>query len=233
MKKKTLVTILCVCLLVTASVMATLAWLTDRDSVANTFTVGDIQIKLDETVVNTDGKPVDEDGNLLKPGQTPIREPEGNEYHLVPGMEYTKDPMITVKKGSEESYVRMMVNINCMKVLDAIFAPSGADLKSIFNGYDPKVWIYDGETRNDETNTVTYEFRYYKTVKPEKDAAVALEPLFKSITVPGEMTKEQLATIEDLEIVVEGHAIQKAAFENANAAWAAFEKQWEADHPTN
>lgn len=226
MKKKTLMTILCICLIVTASVMATLAYLTDRDSVTNTFTVGDVQIKLDETVVNTNGEPVDKEGNPLKPGQTPIREEEGNEYHLIPGQTYVKDPMITVKKGSEESYVRMMVTINCIKELDAIFAPDGAKLISIFNGYKENIWVYETETRNAADNTITYEFRYAKPVKAGKDSAVVMEPLFESITVPGQLTKEQLKTIEDLEIVVEGHAIQTATFADEDAAWAAFEKQW-------
>jgi len=38
------------------------------------------------------------------------------------------------------------------------------------------------------------------------------------------MTGEQLATIADLEITVEAHAIQAAGFADADEAWAAFSK---------
>ena len=56
---KTLIVILAVVAVVVASVLGTLAYLTDRSSVENTFTVGNVDIKLDEAVIDEDGNPVD------------------------------------------------------------------------------------------------------------------------------------------------------------------------------
>lgn len=210
---KVLVVVLCAILLVVGSVMGTLAYLTDRQAVVNTFTVGDVDIKVDETPVTPDGEPI--------PGEDRVEE---NEYHLIPGQSYTKDPTMTVVKGSEESYVRMMVTINCISELRAIF---GADFlpHEFIEGKDSNIWVYESTVENGD-NTVTYEFRYHTTVDAfEATEDVVLEPLFTKINVPGEITGEQLATIADLEIRVEGHAIQTLSFDNADDAWAAFDAQ--------
>lgn len=57
-KSKALLLTLCAVLLVAASVMGTMAYLTSTDKVENTFTVGNVKITLDEAKVNTDGTPV-------------------------------------------------------------------------------------------------------------------------------------------------------------------------------
>lgn len=210
----------CVLLLVTASVLGTLAYLTDRDAVVNTFTVGQVDIMLDEAKVNPDGKIIDNDLDGLADERTN----EGNAYHLLPGSTYVKDPTVAVKAGSADAYVRVLVTINELADLDAIFASEGADLVSIFNGYDAATWIYAGETK--ENDTITYEFRYFETVSAS-DATedVVLDALFDSFTLPGEINGEELATIRDLKITVVAHAIQAAGFADADAAWAAFLEQ--------
>lgn len=70
-------------------------------------------------------------------------------------------------------------------------------------------------------NTRTYEFWYKESVSAA-DGDIALDALFDSITVPGEITNEQLATINDMTITVNSYAIQADGFETADAAWAAF-----------
>ena len=226
MKKKSILTILCVMLIICTSVLGTMAYLTDRDSVVNTFTIGRVDIALDEADVYEDGSLIlDDDGN-------PVERVKGNEYHLIPGQTYIKDPTITVKADSEESYIRMMVTINCLKELDTIFNPEGADLTTIFGGYDAETWIYEGATRDADANTITYEFRYKVTVIGGTEDVV-LEPLFKNFTVPGIVTGEELETLRTLTITVKGHAIQAAGFA-ANAetgetaedvAWNNFDQQ--------
>ena len=47
-KSKALLLTLCAVLLVAASVMGTMAYLTSTDKVENTFTVGNVKITLDE-----------------------------------------------------------------------------------------------------------------------------------------------------------------------------------------
>lgn len=211
MKKfKALLVVACALLLVAASVFGTMAYLTSTDTVTNTFTVGKVNIKLDEAKVDADGKPV-----------TPAERVKENSYKLLPGHTYTKDPMVTVLSGSESSYVKMTVTFSKANELDAIFAPTGADLTSIFKGYDPANWIAKGNTKDTTANTRTYEF-WYKEAVGAPDGNVALDALFDSITVPGEITKEQLATIEGMTITVNAYAIQADGFANANAAWETF-----------
>ena len=208
---KPLVLALCAILLVVGTILGTVAYLQDTASVVNTFTVGNVHLKLDEAVVDEKGEP------------TGGRTETGNAYHLIPGETYTKDPTVTVLKSSEESYVRMMLTLNCAGELDAIFAPNGAVLTEIFKGYDATKWEYVDVTRGND-NTITYEFRYFETVKPQKDTDLVLDALFDTVTVPNTMTGEQLATIADLKITVEAHAIQATGFANADDAWTAFSK---------
>lgn len=209
-KSKALLLTLCAVLLVAASVMGTMAYLTSTDKVENTFTVGNVKITLDEAKVNTDGTPA-----------APAERVKANEYKLLPGHTYTKDPMVTVLNGSEASYIKMTVTFSKASALDAIFAPTGANLISIFNGYDSANWIYKDNTKDANADTRTYEFWYKETVgAPTAD--VALDALFDSITVPGTITNEQLATIEGMTITVNAYAIQADGFANADAAWAAY-----------
>lgn len=210
-RSKPLVLALCAVLLVVGTILGTVAYLQDTASVVNTFTVGNVHLKLDEAVVDEKGEP------------TGGRTETGNAYHLLPGETYTKDPTVTVLKGSEESYVRMMLTLNCASELDAIFAPNGAVLTEIFKGYDATKWTYVDVTRGND-NTITYEFRYFETVEAEDNADLVLDALFDTVTVPNTMTGDQLATIADLEITVEAHAIQATGFANADEAWVAFSK---------
>lgn len=208
--KKAMLMTLCAIILVVATVFGTMAYLTSDDEVVNTFTVGKVEIKLDEAKANTDGSLV-EGADRVK----------ANSYKLLPGHTYNKDPMVTLLAGSEESYVKMTVTFSKAKELDAIFAPSGADLTSIFNGYDSANWIAKGNTKDADANTRTYEF-WYKEAVGAPEADVALDALFDSITVPGSITKEQLDTIKGMTITVNAYAIQADGFANADEAWEAF-----------
>ena len=211
--KKTIAIVALVVLVAVASVLGTLAYLTSTDTVKNTFTVGKVNITLDEAEVDMNGVAV-----------TPAKRVKKNEYKLMPGHTYTKDPMVTVLAGSEPSYIKMTVTFSKANELDAIFAPTGADLTSIFKGYDSANWIAKGNTKDAAANTRTYEFWYKETVDAP-DSDVPLDALFDSITVPGTITNEQLATIEGMTITVNAYAIQADGFANAEAAWAAFDEQ--------
>ncbi len=97
--KKILVLLLCAVLLVGASIAGTVAYLTDTDNVVtNTFTVGEIEITLDEAKVNKYGE-VDGNSRVIE-----------NSYLLVPGCEYVKDPTVHVKNTSEDCYIFVTVD---------------------------------------------------------------------------------------------------------------------------
>ena len=209
-KSKALLLTLCAVLLVTASVLGTMAYLTSNDEVVNTFSVGSVAIKLDEAKANPDG--------TLVEGADRVK---ANSYKLLPGHTYNKDPMVTVLKGSESSYIKMTVTFTKAAQLDEIFAPNGADMTRIFNGYDRTNWIAKGNTENAADNTRTYEF-WYKEAVAAPDADVALDALFDSITVPGSITNDQLKAIEGMTITVNAYAIQADGFTNAAEAWEKF-----------
>lgn len=96
--KKVFMTVLCAAALVVASVLGTMAFLTSKDKVNNTFTVGNVAITLDEAKVTDAGNPV-EGADRVK----------ANIYKLIPGHEYTKDPTVHVTANSEDSWVFIKV----------------------------------------------------------------------------------------------------------------------------
>ena len=113
-KTKALLMSLCAVLLVAASVLGTMAYLTDSKDVKNTFTVGNVAIKLDEAKV-------DDMGNLVKNQDgTLVNRVTENDYKLLPGHTYVKDPTVTVLKPSVASYVRMKVTFNKASALIAM-----------------------------------------------------------------------------------------------------------------
>lgn len=92
-------------LLLGCGIGGTLAWLMDSTStVTNTFTVGNIDITLDEARVDQDGNFLDKDKNVVNT----LAEAErvtNNQYQAIPGKTYSKDPTLTVKKGNEKCYL--------------------------------------------------------------------------------------------------------------------------------
>ncbi len=97
-KTKALALALCAVLLVVTTVFVTMAFLTSKDSVTNTFTVGKVTITLDEAKVDEYGKAADSKDRVKE-----------NKYKLIPGHTYTKDPTIHVADGSEECWLFVKV----------------------------------------------------------------------------------------------------------------------------
>lgn len=239
-RSKALLLTLCAVLLVAASVLGTVAFLTSTASVENTFTVGSVKIRLDEAKVTEDGKPVE--------GAARVTE---NSYKLMPGHTYTKDPTVTVEKGSESSYVRMKVTFNnasdiialCTDPEYADDGPTGVEnafplirmVKFVeanaakWDGIIPDNMVDTEDMLADEkyfaydkaTDTLTYCFYYTGTVAAP-DADIKLATLFDSITVPEWVTGDQLAALDNFKISIVAEAIQADGFANADAAWAAF-----------
>lgn len=235
--KKTLIMMLCSLLVISSAAMGSVAYLTyTTDELINEFTVGDVTLKLDETLVDKYGDPVDEAGNAIAPGGEFVRTTQGNKYHLLPGESYVKDPTVTIDKNSEDSYVRLLVTVTKAKELDALCkAMTKADPgkyplglpQDHAGGFNTAAWIYETESVDSVANTVTYEFRYYDMAKKTDIVTpngedVVLPPLFESITVPNGITGADLKTIKDFEIKVVANAIQAHGFANADEAWAAF-----------
>lgn len=227
MKKTTKALLLTACalVLVIGSVFGTLAYLTSQDSVKNTFTVGNVAITLDEADVK-------EDGTYEEDHDTRV---DANEYHLLPGHTYIKDPTVTVEADSEDAYVRMIVTVKSINQLKAALPNDGATakyygtdgtflLQMLCGGWDASTWLFESYTKNDDGTEGYYEFRY-KDIVEKSENATKLDDLFETITVPGEIDNVHLAYLNGVEIVVNAHAIQADGFEDADAAWAAFGEQ--------
>lgn len=238
-KSKALLLTLCAVLLIAASVLGTMAYLTSSAEVKNTFTVGKVEIKLDEAKVTADGIPVE--------GAARVTE---NSYKLMPGNTYTKDPTVTVKAGSEASYVRMKVTFNNAKKIIALctdpeFADEVTGAENAFplirmvnfveanaakwDGIIPDNMVETGEMLADAkyfaydktADTLTYIFYYRETVTAPT-ADVVLPVLFDSIKVPEWVTGEQLAELNNFQITVIAEAIQAGSFADADDAWSHF-----------
>ncbi|MBQ4067245.1 MAG: hypothetical protein IJD22_06335 [Clostridia bacterium] len=205
---------MCAVALVVCSILGTLAYLQANSNVAkNTFTVGNVALSLDEAKVDLYG---------VKDGD--IRTATGNEYKLIAGHTYVKDPTVTVAADSEASYVRMIVKISDIADLKAACGvDANADFlpQNFVQGWDDSVWTSTREIKV-ENNVATYEFRYYTTVSTVDSAALELPALFETFTMPNDATNAQIAALDDMEITVEAHAIQADGFADAAAAWAAF-----------
>lgn len=210
--KKTISIVALVVLVAAVSVLGTLAYLTSEDIVENTFTVGKVAIKLDEMKVTDDGNPV-----------VPAERVKKNDYKLLPGLTYSKDPTVTVLKGSELSYVKLVVTVSKASESDKVLKACETPLSKVIEGYDATTWILKSNTEDKEANTRTYEF-WYKEAVDASAADVKLDALFDRIVVPGNITNDQLLTIDGLKIDVVAYAIQADGFEDAAAAWAAFAK---------
>ena len=221
MKKKTLLIIASMILIATISVMGTLAWLTDTDTAVNTFTIGQVDILLDEA-------DVDENGKLILDGErNPIDRVKENEYHLIPGQTYIKDPTVTVQADSEPSYVRMILTVHNASTVQAILDKYKlGDFSALIGGWDKDIWLYHGFTEDIEVGSISFEFRYMETVDADVDPVV-LPALFETLIVPSQVSNTELQALYDggFKMVVHGHAIQAAGFASEDAAWAAFDEQ--------
>ena len=123
MKKKIVSLCLCAALLAVAVIGGTLAYFTDvTDEVNNTFTMGNVDITLDEAKVNDAGKVID-----------PTDRVQENIYKkkMVPGYVFDKDPTIHVSTDSEESYLFLDVAFNKYNSLCWVMAADASEDKTI------------------------------------------------------------------------------------------------------
>lgn len=221
-KSKALLLTLCAVLLVAASILGTMAYLTSTDEVKNTFTVGNVAITLDEAKVNPDGtlvKVKDDNGDYV-----PADRVKANSYKLMPGHSYIKDPTVTVKANSEDCYVKMTVTVNNASTLDKLFKAKGINLQSVVTGWSNDNWILKNNTEDKVNDTRTYEFWYKEKVTASATDTV-LDALFDLINVPEAIDNTELASIQNTTITVNAYAIQADGFADAAAAWAAFDAE--------
>ena len=153
----------------------TVAWLVaTTGSVTNTFTYGDINIELDETT--------------------------GTNYKIVPGVDISKDPTVTVKANSEACWLFVKVEETGTFVANKVTYA-----------------IATGWTKGDGTSIPANV--YYREV-----AAVTADTEFgvlkdNKITVSSDLTKTDIPTAAPT-LTFTAYAVQKEGIADAATAWA-------------
>lgn len=183
MKKKIISLCLVAALAVVAIAGTSLAYFTDKDAKTNTFTLGNVDIELNEE-------------NWAAPTAA------------VPDVEYAKDPVVT-NIGENDAWIRVDVTLSDAAAFTAAAEKHNiTDLATIFAGHDEEKWTLAGTpVYDDEANTLTYSY-YYNTVLAVGEST---EALFTSVTIPAEFDNDDMKEIgADFTIDVTAHAIQTA-----------------------
>lgn len=193
--------------LVTASVMGTMAYFTIKtEQVNNTFTVGNVSIKLDEAPVDTNGKETTGDRRT------------SNTYKLYPGSEYDKDPTITVT-GSEDSYLFVKV-VNGISGVEKAASYVNAEGNKATGNIAEQMAAYGWHLVKDETDV------YYYGNDSEMTPVEANEkkPVFKNFAISNDVNGKTLSDLVKTEnssaktlITVKGYAIQSKNIANSGA----------------
>ncbi len=201
----------------------TLAYLTDRDSAANVFTMGNVSIKLNEDF---------QQGVKVLPGQI---------VDKAPYIENT---------GSEEAYVWMEIAVPEEMTGSLVFNlsnnsddenwhnPYYGDWQYLFGGYG------NLPSKNVEINKKNYIVSGYYTKDGKLAAGEKTNPLFTKvklhemidITPEGDMYWVNYGTTKDLKwnintdgspiMYVSAYAVQAAGFADVEEAYAAYNTQW-------
>lgn len=206
MKKKITAIFLCVALVAIAIVGASLAYFTDTKTATNTFTMGDVKIKLDETNVN------DVDGDRVT----------SNTYNTYPGAVVTKDPIVH-NIGANAAYIRATVKVEnwvttckeCYK-FDGTggYANTLVDYlvveKKLGNGWSVEKAMVDANG-----NDVTFVLKYDGKLAAKGETTA----MFQQVQIPAGLENGQtLGTI-----TVKADAIQTDGFDTWDAAFNAFD----------
>lgn len=197
MKKKTVALLLALVMVFGAAIGGTFAYLTSTKSVQNTFTVGSIDITLDEAKVDNMGNPLDAQDNKVTLDKA--ERVTANTYKLIPGHKYTKDPTIHVVKGSEPCYL-------FVKVEDGL-ARIEAD-KTIATQMTEKGWkAVEGATNI-----------FYKEAVVDASEAAVDAIVFDNFTLAKDAAVD---TYKTAQIVITACAVQADGFGTAQLAYAA------------
>lgn len=192
MDKKKLLLFVSVILIGAMSVAGTVAYFTDTDADTNTFTVGQVGLTLDEAPVDENGK--ETTGNRV----------QKNNYKLIPGFAYDKDPTVHIDSDSSNAWI-------FVKVVNEIATIEGDP--TVASQMADKGWtLVSGETD---------VYAYKDIVSAGADILV-----FESFTIKGDgVDGDVLETYKDKTITVIGYAVQADGFGTAAEAWAAYVEQ--------
>lgn len=177
---KLVVAMLAVTLLIGCAIGGTVAWLTAKtEAVVNTFTYGDINITLAETT--------------------------GTNYKIIPGVDITKDPKVTVVGGSEDCWLFVKVeeaNWPTFKETDGTTKKVSYAIANGWTALDGVAGVYYREVKASANNSS------YGILADDK------------ITVSENLTKTEVNSITTQpKLTFTAYAVQKDGIADAATAW--------------
>ena len=212
-KKRFVAILLCVTLVALAAIGATFAYLTDTKSVNNTFTMGNVAIKLDETNVN------DPTGARVT----------SNAYNVYPGAVVKKDPVVH-NTGKNAAYIRATVNVsNWMNLVGAYYP----DFKETFpnDGYKAalnllvgelgKGWSVVGVEAGDTFTIGQFDAKFILKYEGALAAGADTTAMFQSVTIPTGIDNANADSFKEVKVVAQ--AIQADGFDTWEDAFAAYD----------
>lgn len=212
-KKRFVAILLCMTLVALAAIGATFAYLTDTKSVNNTFTMGNVAIKLDETdIKNPNGDRV-----------------TSNEYNVYPGAVVTKDPIVH-NTGKNAAYIRATVNVSNWMNLCAAYYP---DFKETFpnDGYKAALnllvgelgegWSVVGVEAGDTFTIGQFDAKFILKYEGALAAGENTTAMFRTVTIPAGIDNANTDSFSGVTVVAQ--AIQADGFDTWEAAFDAFD----------
>ena len=212
-KKRFVAILLCVTLVALAAIGATFAYLTDTKTVNNTFTMGNVAIKLDETNVN------DPTGDRVT----------SNAYNVYPGAVVTKDPIVH-NTGKNAAYIRATVNVsNWMNLCAAYYPDFGIHFPEA--GYEKslerlvgqlgKGWSVVGVTIGDTFTDGAFGAKFILKYDGKLAAGADTTAMFQKVTIPAGIDNANTDSFKEVKVVAQ--AIQADGFDTWEAAFAAYD----------
>lgn len=206
MKKKITAIFLCVALVAIAIVGASLAYFTDTKTATNTFTMGNVLIKLDETNVN------DPTGDRVTE----------NTYNTYPGAVVKKDPIVH-NTGANAAYIRATVKVEgWVATCKDCYNFEGADYAAtlvrylVAEGALGTGWSVEKATVDANNGDVTFTLKYANALAADDDTTA----MFQQVQVPAGLVNGKTLG----KITVTAQAIQVDGFATWEAAFAEFDK---------
>lgn len=212
-KKRFVAILLCVTLVALAAIGATFAYLTDTKTVNNTFTMGNVAIKLDETNVN------DPTGDRVT----------SNTYNVYPGAVVTKDPIVH-NTGKNAAYIRATVNVsNWMNLCAAYYPEFGIHFPSA--GYENSLqllvgqlgegWSVVGVTVGDTFTDGAFGAKFILKYDGKLAAGDDTTAMFQTVTIPAGIDNANTDSFKEVKVVAQ--AIQADGFDTWEDAFTAYD----------
>lgn len=215
MKKKILALSMCIALAAIAIVGASLAYFTDTKTAKNTFTMGSVQIKLDEANIN------DLEGDRVT----------SNVYNVYPGAVVTKDPIVH-NIGKNGAYIRATVNVsNWMNLVGAYYP----DFKETFpnDGYKAALnllvgelgegWSVVGVEAGDVFTIGQFDAKFILKYDGVLASGTDTTAMFQTVTIPAGIDNANADSFDEVKVVAQ--AIQADGFDTWEDAFAAFDAE--------